>query len=148
MSKKVDIALKMFRNNYNSAQAVISAFAPDVGIDLDCALKIACPFGAGIARLQNICSAITGALMIIGFKYGMDHKGDLNTKEISYILASEFIEKFKKKNGDINCRKLLGIDMNTEEGKKLIEQKVHLPRCEKLLTDAVKILAHILGENN
>jgi C_GCAxxG_C_C family probable redox protein len=138
----------MFNKHYNCAQSIIAAFADDLGLDQETALKIASPFGSGMARLQSICGAVTGALMVLGFKYGMGVRVDLNIKEISYILAGEFIDQFKTKNRDLECGKLLGIDMNTEEGKELIQQKAHLPKCEKFLRDTVTILTRILDQNH
>jgi len=36
----------------------------------DACLKLASPFGSGIAYMQETCGAVSGALMAIGLKYG------------------------------------------------------------------------------
>jgi hypothetical protein len=32
--------------------------------------KIACGFGAGVSKTGNICGAVSGAVLVIGLKYG------------------------------------------------------------------------------
>ena len=59
-----------FYNGYNCAQSVLSVFAEDLGMSKDACLKLASPFGSGIAYMQETCGAVSGALMAIGLKYG------------------------------------------------------------------------------
>ncbi|MHA2216743.1 MAG: C-GCAxxG-C-C family protein [Candidatus Hodarchaeales archaeon] len=65
-----------FAQRDNCAQAIISVYGEYLGADHDTCLKIASVFGGGINRTGNMCGAVTGALMVIGLKYG-----DIETKE-------------------------------------------------------------------
>ena len=67
---KSDEALASFRNRFTCSSAVFSAFSDELGLDRDTAKKIACGFGAGISKTGNICGAVSGAIMVIGLKYG------------------------------------------------------------------------------
>jgi C_GCAxxG_C_C family probable redox protein len=140
MENRKEKALQFFQNQFNCAQAVFSALAEDVGMDEDTCLKISTSFGGGIARRQKVCGAVTGALMAIGAKHGKA-SGDTEEKKINtYRLSEEFMKAFEEKNGSIDCRDILGADMNTEEGRKIIEQEnLFKVRCEKCVRDAVEI---------
>ena len=70
MSERVVCAEEMFRSGYVCSQAVFATFSEMLGLDKETALKIANGFGGGIARKQEICGAVSGAIMAIGLKYG------------------------------------------------------------------------------
>ena len=57
---KGDIAKSLFEKGYNCAQAVFGAFAEDLGIDFDTAVKISSPFGGGMGRLREVCGTVSG----------------------------------------------------------------------------------------
>ena len=59
-------SIELFRNGYNCSQSVLSVFAEELGVKKDLALKLASPFGSGIAYMQETCGAVSGALMEIG----------------------------------------------------------------------------------
>ncbi len=71
---------------------MLSAFAPDFGMGDDLA-RAAAIFGGGVARTGGMCGGITGALMVLGFKYGMVVPEDQETKEKGYEIAKEFLKK-------------------------------------------------------
>ena len=52
MTTHQETAVDRFSNGYNCAQAVLVTFAPDLGIDADLALRLACGFGGGIAAFR------------------------------------------------------------------------------------------------
>lgn len=54
MKTRSDIALEKFLAGYNCAQAVLFSFCDDLGFDKNAALKLACGFGAGMARKQEV----------------------------------------------------------------------------------------------
>ena len=67
--KDIERALECFDKNYNCSQSIFSTYAPRFGVNTEHSLKIASAFGGGIARMGNICGAVSGALMTIGLKY-------------------------------------------------------------------------------
>jgi C_GCAxxG_C_C family probable redox protein len=68
---RIKAANELFNRGYNCAQALLATFGVDLGLNRDMELKIASPFGGGISHMGETCGAVTGALMIIGLKYGM-----------------------------------------------------------------------------
>jgi C_GCAxxG_C_C family probable redox protein len=146
MKTKAEQAVEVFKNNYNCAQSVLSVFAEESGITKDTALKIANPFGAGIAYMQQCCGAVSGALMAIGLKYGKGENGSDEDKKNAYDKSKTFISEFKKVHKTVCCRELLdNIDMNSEEGMaKILELDLFRLHCANYIMDAVKITEKIL----
>lgn len=146
---RADIAARTFENDYNCAQAVFSTFAEEMGINKDIALKIACPFGGGMGKLQNTCGAVIGAFLVLGLEYGKGLDGNDDKKAKTYDLVNKFVSDFEAKNKSIKCLDLLGYDMKTEEGKNQIEEKdLYNTVCTNLVRDAVIITEQLLNDKS
>ena len=98
MSEKTRHANERFKSGFNCSQSVLSAFAEDFGLSRDSCLRLASPFGSGIARMQETCGAVTGALMAIGLKYGKGENGTEDDKTIAYRQSQFLVNEFKKRN--------------------------------------------------
>ncbi len=117
MTTRIESAIAFHARQFNCAQAVFSAYAPLVGISVADSLRVSAGFGGGMGRLQEVCGAVTGGIMLIGCKYGMVQPGDLGAKEDTYARVREFVRRFSLVYGTVSCRELLGCDLNTPEGK-------------------------------
>ena len=138
MNDQTQIALTRFSQGFSCSQSVFSAFAAEFGIAEDLALKIASPFGGGVARQGEVCGAVTGALMVIALKHGTITP---EKKEEIYKISQEFIHRFEEKHGSIVCRKLVGYDISiSEEFQKAREEKVFEKNCPGLVKDAAEIV--------
>ena len=62
-------AVQYFEKGYICSQAVFAAYAEDFGITEKQALQIGACFGGGMNK-GEVCDACTGALMVLGMKYG------------------------------------------------------------------------------
>ena len=70
-----------------------------------------------MARKQEVCGAVTGAIMAIGLKHGQAREDDKAAKETTYRLSRELMERFQAEFGSCLCRELLpGIDLTSEAG--------------------------------
>jgi C_GCAxxG_C_C family probable redox protein len=114
MSEKADVAESLFLQGYNCSQSVMGAFAEDLGLDKEFALKLSSSFGGGMGKLREVCGAVSAMFMIAGIKYGYSDPNDQNVKEHHYRLIQNLAEKFKEKNGSIICRELLSLDVKYE----------------------------------
>lgn len=145
MTKK-EKALSLFSNNFNCSQAVFTAFAPDFGIDEKLALMLATSFGGG-ARNGEICGAVSGALLVIGLKYGHWDSTDNEQKSRAYEISVDFTKRFKEANSSIVCRDLLGYDLTVPEDKVFIKEKnLFKTVCPEMVESAVEILEKVLDE--
>ncbi len=89
-------AASQFERGFSCSQAVLSAFAESFNLDYETALKISQSFGGGIAHRGEICGAVTGALTVIGLKYGRVKAEDILARDRTYEVVKKFIEKFIK----------------------------------------------------
>lgn len=143
MNRKEE-ALKVFGCGFNCSQAVLSVFCEEFNCDKELALKIATGFGGGM-RKGEVCGAVTGAIMVLGLKYGHYIEGDTETKSKAHALTSEFIRRFEDKYGTIICKKLLGYDLsNPEEYTLLNEKGMFKSMCPKFIEDAIGILEGLI----
>lgn len=145
---KSEHAVERFRAGLNCAQAVLEAFADDLGIDPDTAQRIACGFGGGIGRTGGVCGAVTGAVMVIGLaSCGADPRS-LATKNQVHDLVRSFLQEFEDEHGATSCRDLLGCDMGTDEGRaQALSLGLLETRCPLYVEDAVEILETMRQEH-
>jgi C_GCAxxG_C_C family probable redox protein len=124
----------------NCAQAVLSAFCDELGLDKTTALRVALAFGAGTGRTGGTCGAVMGAYMVLGSR---SYPGltPIDRKEKVYSLVKEFNQRFVSLNKSINCSSLLGCDLSTPEGLTTARsKKLFAAACPKFVADAVNIL--------
>jgi len=142
---RVDRALKNFQDGFNCAQAVLSAYSRELGLQPAQGHRVSQSFGGGMARMAGPCGAVTGALMVIGLKYGKTEATDEAAKDKTYALALDFVRRFKAKHGSMTCLGLLGHHIGTPRGMKALQKmNFHKDICPKYVKDAVLILEKIL----
>jgi C_GCAxxG_C_C family probable redox protein len=142
---RADDAVAAFKGGFSCSQAVCSAFADDFGIDRATALKLSCAFGGGMAHTGNTCGAVTGALMVIGMKYGRTAVDDLAARDRTYEKAGMFMAEFLRRNHSTDCTKLIGYNLSDPKQLALArENKVFHTTCSKFVSDAAEILEKML----
>lgn len=144
---KLEKADSSFLNGFNCSQSIFSSYSEDFGLDRKTALRISTGFGAGMGYLAKTCGAVSGAIMVIGLKYGRDTLEDIEAKEKAYNLVREFVKRFIDAKGSILCKKLLKADISTNEGKQYaIDNNLFREICPDLVKKSVEILDQILNE--
>jgi len=143
---KSEQAMSKFAEGYNCAQSVFNAFCEDLGIEPDKALKIAGGFGGGMGRKGEVCGAVTGALMVLGVRYGRGEKEADTARDIAYGRTRELMDEFARKHGSYLCRTLLNdCDLTTAEGRKFFaENDLSSKVCKPCVQSAVEILETML----
>ena len=82
-------AVENFLAGYNCAQSVFLAFAEDLGLEADFALRLASSFGGGMGRLREVCGGVSGILMAAGLLYGYTAPDDDEAKAAHYALVQK-----------------------------------------------------------
>ena len=146
MKSKDEEAVNMMAADYNCAQSVLSVFCEDLNFDKDAALKLATGFGAGMARRQEVCGAVSGGIMAIGLKFGRGLADERAAAENTYLLVGEFMKRFTDKYGSCLCRVLLdGCDLMTETGRIFYKENGLSGKiCRPCVADAVGFLEDLL----
>jgi C_GCAxxG_C_C family probable redox protein len=139
----VELAVARFGKGHSCAQAVFSAFAEQMGMNCETAVRLTAGLGAGMG-MGSVCGAVSGAFLAIGLKYG---GVEPKAKERTSKLARTFVERFKTRHSSVNCRELLGFDLSTAEGRKTANEKnLFKIVCTGLVRDAADILRGLLSE--
>jgi C_GCAxxG_C_C family probable redox protein len=138
----VDLAIARFGKGHSCAQAVFSAFAEQMGMDYQTAVRLSSGFGGGMG-MGSVCGAVTGGIMAIGLKCGgVDPKAKGQTAK----LVREFTDRFKAQHKSVNCRDLLGCDLSTPEGLKAAKDRNLFAVCPGIVRDAAKTLDGLLNQ--
>ncbi len=142
----VDLALARFREGFSCSQSVLSAFAADLGLDPEAALRVAAAFGGGMGRTGGACGAATGGLMALGLKYGATRGDDKATKEHMYALTREFLARFQARQGATACRDLLGYDISDPQAHQVIREKgLFASVCPQAVAAAAEIVEQMIS---
>lgn len=141
---KVEQSQNYFKNGFNCSQAVFTTFATELGLSEEMALRVSTQFGGG-ARKGEMCGAVSGALMVLGLKYGHCHYDAPEEKANAYKISENFMDRFIEKNGTVVCRELLGYDLTKpEDMQKIKELDLFHITCPKMIQCATEILEEML----
>lgn len=141
-------AKQLIHQQYHCSQALLGAFADDIGLDLKTALKISTCLGGGM-RLGETCGCVTAGVMVLGMALGFYDAQDRESEVYGIKKTEEFINLFKEKmNGALNCRDILGKDLSKPEEMAVIrEEGLILKTCPELLNFTIEILEGLLAEH-
>ena len=132
MNKK-DLAIQLHDKKFNCCQAVACAFSSEIGTEEATLFRAGEAFGLGMGGTEGTCGALSGAVMLAGFKNSDGCLANPGTKADTYKLSREILKRFEEKNGTIICRELKGIDTG-----KVIRT------CPGCIEDAVEIAQEVL----
>lgn len=100
-------ARELFLSGCSCSQAVLGAFAEELGLDNDTAMKLASSFGGGMGGTRSVCGAVTGMLMVVGLKWGYSDVGNQEEKTAHYARTRQLIDAFTGEHTTTVCRELL-----------------------------------------
>jgi C_GCAxxG_C_C family probable redox protein len=134
-------AIELFKSGFHCSQAVLAAFSEDLRLPRETALKIACPFGGGLGGYGRTCGALTGAIMVVGLKYGTTNAADLEAKKLCRDKTRELIETFERVHGTSICNELVGFDRSNLSGAELTLKLPYFhSTCPKFLETVISFL--------
>ena len=95
---KADYAASL-KAKMNCCQAVLIAFADELGMDTETLMKLGSAFGSGMATTEGTCGALVGAEMVLG----------LCGRQPVRTQAAQLFKDFTAQCGSSVCRELKGI---------------------------------------
>ncbi len=109
----------------NCAQAVAIPFAEEMGLTEEQAGALTRQFGSGMG-CGSVCGAVTGALMVMG---GLDLPSEKR---------AELLERFRRKNGAVDCASLLRAAAERGEPRK--------EHCDRMIAQCLDYLCEITDQ--
>ena len=110
VDERVERAQAYFKAGYNCAQAVVMAFDDVMQMSPDELARLAAPFGGGMGRMREVCGTVSGMTFLAGAIKPSTNPSNLEERKENYALVQLFADKFREENGDIVCRRLLGLE--------------------------------------
>lgn len=134
-------AMALFREGYSCAQSVVLAYEDLLPLDRETLAKLSASFGGGIGGLREVCGTVSGMAMVLGFLYGNADPTDRTAKSEHYARVQELAGKFRERNGEIICKRLLGLE--PVPGRELKKRP-----CSEYVGDAAEFLAEYISAHS
>ncbi|WP_407426808.1 C-GCAxxG-C-C family protein [Treponema sp.] len=108
-----------FKSGMNCTQSVVSVFAEQFGFSKEMLGSFVQPFGGGMCRMREVCGTVSGMLFCLGMLNAQKSEkgekingfgGEKSQKDETYAAGQRLAEEFRKINGSIVCRELLGLE--------------------------------------
>ena len=143
VSRYGDAAYEAFFKGYNCSQCVALAFAKEMNMTEEQALKMASGFGGGFGRLREVCGGFSGITLVLGVLYG---SADPAKKTALYTDVQALAAEYKARNGgnSIICRELLGLQK--AEGSPVASPRTPEYYQKRPCPELVRLAADIMAE--
>lgn len=138
-------AAKFFLDGYNCAQAVFMAYSDLTSIDEETSAKMASSFGGGLARLREVCGAVSGMSLAASCLFGYSDPNDPDAKKDHYSFVSDLCFKFKEEMGSYICKELLALPENSPYNPNA-EDRTQAFYTKRPCVECVKYAARLLDE--
>lgn len=149
IEERVAKAKRLFREEgYNCCQAVVLAYNDLFGIDDAVASAMSSGFGGGMGRMREVCGSVSGMVMLAGLIAPASDPSIKVDRTRNYALVQDVAGEFRRLNGSIICKELLGLAPISTTAQDSPEPSDRTPEyykkrpCEEL----VGISARIIGE--
>lgn len=136
------LAKGYFEQGYNCCQSVVLAWAEDIGLSDEAALRLSSAFGGGMGKMREVCGALAGSFMVAGMKKGYVDPDAGEDKEALYRLVQDLAEAFRQKHGSILCKDLIGEDYTPGDAKPRKRTSAYYESrpCTAIIEDTVRLL--------
>lgn len=143
----VDDVCDYYEAGCSCSQSLLAGFCSYWDLPLELALRFAAPFGGGMCHMGEVCGAVSGALMVIGLRFGPAAVEDTTAKDATAAVGNDFMQRFKARRGTLLCREILSCDISKPENLLMARETELFKRtCPHVVREAAEILAEILDE--
>ena len=106
-----------------------------------------------MGRMREVCGTVSGMAFVAGAIVPSADPKNLEERKNNYALVQTFADKFRAENGDIVCRRLLGLEPMVEKGEtampseRTAEYYKKRP-CVEYVACAARIVAEYINNQN
>ena len=108
-------AQEKMESGLHCSQVVIEHCAEQLGLDKETVMKLAAGLGGG-CKHGEICGAITGGILALGYKYGFTDGPTEKENTVLPAKVNELENHIIDNHGTLYCRDFLGFDKGKPEG--------------------------------
>ena len=148
-NEKAELARELFLSGSNCAQSVYAAFADEMGMSRETALRLSGGLGGGIGGLRFTCGAFTAMAMVLSALRGYTDGADLDGKKRLYAQVQQLYERFVEEYGTSVCRELLeknGVSASPVPSERTPEYYKSRP-CAQYVAFCAELVAEELEKN-
>lgn len=145
MNRRQKMAIAYHDLGFNCAQSVAASFEDLTGLPKETCLAAAGGLGAGLGSREEVCGALSGAVMVLGLLVPHIRENDPERKQFLYDAVTELRRRFAERFGCTRCNDLLESKQSDEDwaiAKSLGSEKI----CPVFIIEAVRILEEYLAE--
>ncbi len=128
---------------HSCSQSMVMGYADQFNLSQDTAARLASGFAGGLAQGKT-CGAVTGAIMVVGLKYGPKSLKDAYGKDHCYQVTQEFCHRFKILRKTIECFDILKMNKIDPGNPDTMKNLRGTGLCAHIVTDAQEILDELL----
>lgn len=128
---RIEKAIELREQKYNCAQTVVGAYSDAIEVPFGELMKMTEGLGGGVAGTGDICGALSGAALVLGFLKGTS-VADVAHKEALNEQIKALINEFKEEHGTVDCFELKGV-VNPEVRKKEAT-------CNELIFNVIRLI--------
>ncbi len=141
---RVDEVGRLFAEGYACSQAITVAYAPVLDLDADEAARLASGFAMGMGQGQT-CSAITGAVMVLGLLQCETPCGSAASRADVAAAVTELTHRFRERLGGVLCPEVIGVDLRRPEGfEEALTQGLFASRCGLAVRTSAELVEELI----
>ena len=131
---------------YLCSEAVLLALAESMEVEYELIPRIATGFAAGVARMGNMCGALSGAVMGLGLRYGRDIP-ETEPGRRPYWYGRRLAEAFEEAHGPVTCPGVLGLKIDDpDDYRRYSEEDMWATKCREVIKTAARLAWDLLQE--
>ena len=141
----IERAIGYIDDGFLCVEAVLKTLADLKGLESEYIPAIASGMAAGVARTNQICGAVTGAILGLGLWFGRREpvEGDRRI----YWYSRLFIDRWMESHPSTNCAGLLGIELEDPEGYAVFQDNDYWNvKCRQYIKEAIDLAIDIINE--
>jgi len=140
-------AERLHSQGYNCAESVLGAVAHALELEPP-PMRIATGFGGGIGRTGDVCGAVTGAVMAMGWAKGRDQAQDKEAYAALSAMIRSFLTDFRAAHEHLGCNPLTGYDLSDPAVlPRFAEDQDRRRKCAAFIETAARLAAEALAKS-
>lgn len=118
---------RCYKSGFNCTQSVLQGLQAHYGFGDETTWQLVTGLGVGVGRRGFICGALTGGILAMSAAISRQRGSTLfdvpDLNEETYSKVQELVHRFEERFETVECSKLTGCDLLTEEGRAAFRSK-------------------------